>query len=68
MMSDNWVKIYTSSDFYKSELVRHVLIEHEIDAVLIDKQGFPYKFGEVEVHIPQRDFQKAIEIIIGNEL
>jgi len=65
-MSEDWVRIYTSQDFYKSELVRQVLAQHEIEAVLLDKQGFPYKIGEVEVHIHKRDFNKALEIIIQN--
>jgi len=67
-MSEDWVKIYTSDDFYKSEIVRQVLVQHNIEAVLFDKQGFPYKIGEVEVHIHKRDFNKALEIIIRNEI
>lgn len=67
-METDWVKIYTSHDFYKSELVRQVLIENEVEAVIMDKQGFPYRIGEVEVYIHQNDFQKALELIIKNEL
>lgn len=67
-MTKGWVRIYRSSDFFKSEIVRQVLIDHEIEAVLLDKQGFPYKFGDVEVYIHEVNFQKAIEIIISNEL
>lgn len=67
-MESNWVKIYTSNNFHKAELVRHVLIDHEIEAVLMNKQGFPYQLGEVEVYIHQQDFDQAIEIIIKNEL
>lgn len=67
-MSEDWIKIYTSHDFYKSELVRQVLIDNEIEAVLLDKQGFPYKIGEIEVFIHKTNFQKAIELIIKNEL
>jgi len=67
-MTKGWVRIYRSSDFFKSEIVRQVLIDHEIEAVLLDKQGFPYKFGDVEVYIHEANFQKAIEIIISNQL
>lgn len=68
-MEEGWVKIYASQDFFKSELVRQVLTDHEIDAVLMDKQGSPYGiFGPVEVYIHQQQFDKAIEIIIKNEL
>ena len=67
-METGWVKIYTSADFFKSELVRQVLTDHEIEAIIINKQGFPYRIGEVEVYIHEDDFQKALEIIIKNEL
>lgn len=67
-MTKGWVKIYSSFDFFKSEIVRQVLIDHEIEAVILDKQGFPYKLGDVEVYIHEAHFQKAIEIIISYEL
>ncbi len=67
-MQRDWVKVYTSDDFFKSEIVKQVLLENDINAVLIDKRGFPYRFGEVEVYIHEDSFQKAIEIIISSEL
>jgi sporulation-control protein spo0M len=67
-MNQDWIKIYTSHDFYKSELVRQALIDNEIDAVIMNKQGFPYQIGEVEVYIRGIYFQQAIEVIIKNEL
>ncbi|MEO8793839.1 MAG: hypothetical protein ABI390_00160 [Daejeonella sp.] len=67
-MEQGWVKIYTSHDFFKSEIVRQVLIDHEMEAILMDKQGFPYKIGEVEVYIHQDNFHKAIELIVKNDL
>ncbi len=67
-MEQDWVKIYTSHDFFKSELVRQVLIDHEIETILMNKQFSAYNMGEVEVYIHQDNFQKALEIIIKNEL
>lgn len=67
-MEAGWVKIYTSADFFKSEIVRQVLIDHEIEAIIINKQGFPYRIGEIEVYIHEADFQTALEIILKNEL
>jgi len=67
-MEAGWVKIYTSADFFKSELVRQVLIDHEIEAIIINKQGFPYRIGEIEVYIHEDYFQKALEITLKNEL
>lgn len=67
-MEAGWVKIYTSPDFFKSEIVKQVLIDHEIETIIINKQDFPYRIGEVEVYIHEDDFQKALEIIVKNEL
>lgn len=67
-MEQGWVKIYTSHDFYKAELVRQVLIDHEMEAILINKKGFPYSYGDVEIYIHQDHFQHAIEVIVKNEL
>ena len=67
-MEEDWIKIYTSHDFFKSELVKQVLIDHEIEAVVMNKQGFPYRIGEVEVYINNSNFQQAVEIIVKNEL
>jgi hypothetical protein len=67
-MEADWTKVYTSADFFKSELVRQVLIDHEMDAIIINKQGFPYHIGEVEVYIHESNFEKAKSIITENEL
>lgn len=67
-MNNEWVKIHTSNQFFKAEMVRQVLIDNEIDAVLMNKQDSAYKFGDVEVHIHQNQFQKALAIILENDL
>lgn len=68
-MEKNWVKIYTSFNFYQAEIVKQVLIENHIETVLMNKQDSSHKtFGLIEVYIHQDDFSKAIEIIINNEL
>jgi len=67
-MEKGWIKIFTSSNFYQSEIVKQVLIEHDIDAVLINKQLSGYNIGAVEVYIHQEDFSKAVEIMALNQL
>ena len=66
-MEKDWVKIYTSSNFYRSEIIKQALIENDIEAVLLNKQLSGYNIGSVEVYIHQQDFSKAIEIIALNE-
>ena len=67
-MNEDWNKVYTSSDFFKSELVRQFLVEHEIEAVILNKQGYPYQIGEVEVYVNPAVFQEAVELIGKNDL
>ncbi|MDN3584194.1 hypothetical protein [Mucilaginibacter flavus] len=68
-MEKNWVKIFASSNFYQSEIVKQVLTGHHIDTVLLNKQDSSHRaFGDIEVYIHQEDFSKAIEIMILNQL
>lgn len=67
-MEKGWIKIFTSSNFYQSEIVKQMLIENNIDAVLINKQLSGYNIGAVEVYIYQEDFSKAVEIMALNQL
>lgn len=65
-MEQDWVKIYTSSDPFKAEIIRQALENHQIDAVVINKQN-PYQFGDIVVYIHQDYFHEALEIIIQSE-
>jgi transcription antitermination factor NusA-like protein len=66
-MEKDWVKIYTSANYYRSEIVKQMLAEHQITSVLINKQDPAHRsFGDIEVYIHQEDFSKAIELIVLN--
>jgi hypothetical protein len=66
-MEKDWVKIFTSANYYQSEIVKQVLTEHQITSVLINKQDTAHRsFGNVEVYIHQEDFSRAIELIVLN--
>lgn len=68
-MEKDWVKIYTSPDEHKIALVKAVLDDHLMEIVEINRKDSSYPgFGEVELYIHKNDFDKAIEIIISNEL
>ncbi|MGZ3756404.1 MAG: hypothetical protein ACXVAY_06650 [Mucilaginibacter sp.] len=68
-MEKNWVRIFTSTDFYRSEIVKQVLTEHQIETVVINKQDSSHRtFGDIEVYIHQENFSNAIEIMILNQI
>nr|MBC7614036.1 DUF2007 domain-containing protein [Pseudopedobacter sp.] len=64
----NWIKIYSNSQFFKSEIVKQVLVDNEIEAVIMNKQDSSYKFGQVEVHVDETHAAKAKQIIEENNL
>lgn len=68
-MEKNWVKIYTSTNAFKSSVVKSVLNDHQIEVIEMNKKDSSYQnFGEIELYIHASYFDEAIEIIIKNEL
>lgn len=68
-MEKNWIKIFSSSNYYQAEIVKQMLIENQIDTVLLNKQDSSHRtFGDIEVYIHQRDFSSAIEAMILNQI
>jgi len=68
-MEKNWIKIFTSANFYQAEIIKQVLTEHQVNAVLINKQDSSHRtFGQIEVYIHQNNFGQAIEIMVLNEI
>ena len=67
-MEKDWIRIFTSTNYYQSEIVKQMLIENHITIVLINKQDSSHRnFGNIDVYIHQEDFSRAIEIIILNQ-
>ncbi len=68
-MEPNWVKIFTSANFFQSELVKQLLAQHEIEVVLMNRRDSAHNtFGQVEVYIHQSAFSQAIEILVLNDI
>ncbi len=67
-MNEDWNKVYTSTDFFKSELVRQHLSENGIEAVILNKQGYPYQIGYVEVYVKPDQFQQAMDLIAESDV
>ena len=68
-MEKNWIKIFTSTNYFEAEIVKQMLIEHRIDTVLLNKQDSSHRtFGNIEVYIHQKNFSNAIEVMILNQI
>jgi hypothetical protein len=68
-MEKNWVRIFTTFNYYQAEIVKQMLIENQIESVLLNKQDSSHRtFGDIEVYIHQKDFSNAIEVMILNQI
>jgi len=67
-LKDNWVKIYSSVDFYKVEITQAVLKDQEIESVILNKRDSTYLFGEVELYVATDNVLKSKQIISNNDL
>ncbi|OHX66877.1 putative signal transducing protein [Flammeovirga pacifica] len=60
----NWVKIFASDQIYKAEIVKSVLEERGIVAVILDKRDSSYNdFGLREVMVDESRKEEAETII-----
>jgi len=68
-MEKNWTKIYSTGKPYKAEILKGMLEENDVEAVIINKQDSAYLFGELELYVDADDVMKATRIIeTQNEL
>lgn len=59
----NWQRVFKDSQEYRATIVRDVLLDRDIDAVIVTKKDSPYGFGYLEVQVPSDQVILAIKII-----
>ena len=63
-MNPNWTKVKVFTNPLQAEIVKQMLVENNIPAVVLNKQDSSYVFlGEVEVYVPSDMFEKAQALI-----
>lgn len=50
-MEKNWIKIWVGTNPIEVELTKQMLEEHDIPAVVLNKQDSSYRFGSVELYV-----------------
>ena len=65
-MDGNWVKIFSTSQLYKAEIIKGMLEQHEVTAVVVNKQDSAYLVGEVEVYV-QADFAIKAKRLVNEQ-
>jgi hypothetical protein len=62
-MNKDWIKIYSTGVNYKAELLKGLLFENNIEAVIINKKDSSYGFGELELYVSADNVVKARHLI-----
>ena len=59
-MEKDWVQVYSTDKMFQAEILKQVLADHEIEAVIINKMDSSYKsFGEIEIYVKNIHVIKA---------
>jgi len=63
MMEGKWIRVYSSSDAFRVEMLRGLLAEKDIEGIIVNKKDSAYLFGEVELYVNVEDAFMANQII-----
>lgn len=59
----NWQPIFKTNSLHQAEIVKSVLLDSEIEAVLVNKRDSSYHIGEIEVTVGKSNVIRALKII-----
>lgn len=60
----DWRSVYATEMEYRAEIVKSVLMEKQIMAVVVNKSNSMYRmFGKYEVYVAPEDLLRALKII-----
>ncbi|MBV2227096.1 MAG: DUF2007 domain-containing protein [Sphingobacterium mizutaii] len=62
-MNSNWTKIKVYNQAFEAEIVKNMLLENNIPAVVLNKKDSSYLFGVVELYVEQENADKAMELM-----
>lgn len=68
-MGNDWVTVYSSTALHNAELLKHLLSQRNIEAVVLNQQDSFYKtIGEIRLLVRSNDVMLAKRIIAESEL
>jgi hypothetical protein len=63
-MEADWVKVHSSTNRFRAQFLKSLLIEHGIQAVLLDQQDtYITSIGELHLYVERDDAMKARNLI-----
>lgn len=60
---NDWGVIFETDQLYQAELVKNLLHDNNIEAVILNQKDSSFKIGAVEVMVKEEDKGKAAAII-----
>lgn len=63
-MEKGWIKVRTYTKALEAEIVKQMLEENGVAAVLLNKQDSSYLFGKIELYVSEAD--EAIAQVLMN--
>mgnify|MGYP006283655043 FL=1 len=64
MAANDWQMVFSTGQAYQAYIIKDLLKDHEIEAVVIDKQdSFYVTVGEIEVYVEPENVIKAKHLI-----
>ncbi len=68
-MEKDWELIYSAEKPYQAELVKQMLENNKVNAVLINKQDSSYQtFGNAEVYVNLSNKERALQLIKDSDI
>jgi hypothetical protein len=65
----NWVKVYSSNNLQHIELLKHILKENGIEAIVMNKQDSIYvTIGEIDLMVNVNDVLRSKKVISETKL
>lgn len=65
-MENGWVKVGTYTTEIEAEILKAMLLENDVPAVVINKQDFIVRFGKVELYVQEENQQDALRLLEEN--
>ena len=66
-MSEEWTSVYSTNLQYHAELVKHMLADNQITAVVMNQKDSAYNFGSIELLVKPIDIVRAKHLISKTE-
>uniref|UniRef100_UPI004048AC6E putative signal transducing protein n=1 Tax=Roseivirga sp. TaxID=1964215 RepID=UPI004048AC6E len=64
----NWQSVFKTNLAHQAEIVKSVLKDADIQAIILNQKDSSYLFGMIEVKVEKEDTMKALKIIGDLEL